>query len=891
MLNAPIASARRGAALVLTAAMVLSSLALLAPGAGATPGVTDIVFIGDSITEGPGPGPGGGLDHRALPTWRQQVWEDLEDWASPGSINFVGSLTGTCKQIMPGDWDQDHEGHSNFSADQILTGGGASSCPGSDAGNLQTWLDGYGLLPDVAVVHLGSNDVFRGEDNATTVAEIRDVVTTLQDQGVSNVVVALIIPMTSGGNVDDTNDLNGKLVTEFTNPPDGAGERNDGVSLVDLETGFDPAWLYDGIHPDYDGQTFMAARIFDAVRGFTQQKPRPVANAGSDITTSVVGQPVSLAGSFTHSGNSSGTGFSWEQLSGPEVTLEGDDAATPSFTPGSPGVRVFELTTFQGRPLRFTTDTVAVTTTGRARSTDGLVVRYDFDEGSGNVISDTSGVGTPLDLTIGSTKRVTWLPSGALRIDAVAEIASPGPADKIVDAVTASGQLTLEAWVDPATADQNGSGGLKEQTARIATVSASTSTRNFALGQLDDNYDVRVRTTTNDSGFSPSTLSPDDQALRGLDHVLYTLDAGAGTARLWVNGELVKTESVDGSLSAWFRGAPLRLASDKDARSAWLGTLHLLAAYDRVLTDAQIENNYLAGPEGPDEGDTAPPPGPGPGPGGPGGPGPDPGADGVGYVMLGSEGALYEFGDTADLDDLAASSLDLQLTADGQGAWVLGADGRVRTQGNAGFHGDLSDAGAPTLDPGEAPAALSATPDGGGYWIFTNRGRAIAFGAATDHGDLFRVTTPDGTPIADILNGPVIASVATPTGDGYYMIATDGGVFSFGDAEFHGSTGSLVLNRPVVGIAPDPDDTGYWLVAADGGIFAYEAEFQGSVPGVLAEGVTLNAPVIGGIAFGDGYLMVASDGGIFNFSPQEFLGSLGNNPPPSPIVAVAAFVA
>ena len=114
------------------------------------------------------------------------------------------------------------------------------------------------------------------------------------------------------------------------------------------------------------------------------------------------------------------------------------------------------------------------------------------------------------------------------------------------------------------------------------------------------------------------------------------------------------------------------------------------------------------------------------------------------------------------------------------------------------------------------------------------------------------------------------------------MIATDGGVFAFGDAAFHGSTGNLTLNQPVVGIAPDPDNTGYWLIAADGGIFAYEAQFRGSVPGVLADGVTLNRPVIGGIAYGDGYLMVASDGGIFNFSPQDFLGSLGSNPPPGP---------
>ena len=122
------------------------------------------------------------------------------------------------------------------------------------------------------------------------------------------------------------------------------------------------------------------------------------------------------------------------------------------------------------------------------------------------------------------------------------------------------------------------------------------------------------------------------------------------------------------------------------------------------------------------------------------------------------------------------------------------------------------------------------------------------------------------------------------------MVGSDGGIFSFGDASFAGSTGSLALNEPVVGIAPDPDGRGYWLVAADGGIFAFEADFRGSVPGALPPGAAINAPVIGALAFGDGYLMVAADGGIFNFSDQGFLGSLGGRRLASPVVGVGAFV-
>src|SRR5580704_3199513 len=56
---------------------------------------------------------------------------------------------------------------------------------------------------------------------------------------------------------------------------------------------------------------------------------------------------------------------------------------------------------------------------------------------------------------------------------------------------------------------------------------------------------------------------------------------------------------------------------------------------------------------------------------------------------------------------------------------------------------------------------------------------------------------------------------------GYWLVASDGGVFSFGGTTFFGSTGGMHLNSPVVGMAATPAGAGYWLVAADGGIFAY----------------------------------------------------------------------
>jgi hypothetical protein len=82
---------------------------------------------------------------------------------------------------------------------------------------------------------------------------------------------------------------------------------------------------------------------------------------------------------------------------------------------------------------------------------------------------------------------------------------------------------------------------------------------------------------------------------------------------------------------------------------------------------------------------------------------------------------------------------------------------------------------------------------------------------------------------------------APPNGQGYWLVASDGGIFAFGAAGFYGSTGGTHLNKPIVGIDVSPDGKGYWLVASDGGIFAFgDATFDGSTGGTH-----LNEPIVG----------------------------------------------
>ncbi len=222
--------------------------------------------------------------------------------------------------------------------------------------------------------------------------------------------------------------------------------------------------------------------------------------------------------------------------------------------------------------------------------------------------------------------------------------------------------------------------------------------------------------------------------------------------------------------------------------------------------------------------------------------------------------------------------------AHGSGGWVVSRSGGVYPLGNSPSYGSVSAAGA-------APAVgIAASNDAGGYWVATAAGQVYKFGSAS-------LPKPGPASLADLHvtpARPIVGFTATPnppatgphsnstTGQGYWMVGSDGGVFNFGDANFYGSTGALKLAAPVVGMAPTPDGFGYWLVAADGGVFNYgDAGFYGSMGGK-----PLNKPVVAIVSTpsGKGYWLVASDGGTFNFGDAPFIGSLGNLKLVSPIV-------
>ena len=237
-------------------------------------------------------------------------------------------------------------------------------------------------------------------------------------------------------------------------------------------------------------------------------------------------------------------------------------------------------------------------------------------------------------------------------------------------------------------------------------------------------------------------------------------------------------------------------------------------------------------------------------------------------------GGVVPFGDASTygaLDTTLSSVITgMAATPDGQGYWLVGADGGLFAFGDAAFYGSL---GAVKLT---GPiVAMAATPDGKGYWLAGLDGGVFAFGDAVFDGSM------GGTRLTQ----PIVGMAATPDGQGYWLVAGDGGVFSFGDAAFYGSMGATHLVAGVTGMAATTDGKGYWMVAGDGGVFAFgDAAFYGS----LGNRKSLPASVAGMAATtdGDGYWMVGNDGSVYPFGDAQGFGSTATTKPMSPVSAM-----
>lgn len=251
---------------------------------------------------------------------------------------------------------------------------------------------------------------------------------------------------------------------------------------------------------------------------------------------------------------------------------------------------------------------------GAGRVTDGLVAYWRFDEGGGVQVSDSRAalVGSPalppIPLPISDPASVTW-GGGGLRLDAPVRVGTSGPVHVSRD-VLATGEVTLEAWVSPASTTQGAGtlpGGLPSY-ALVLSVSPSYAYHNAMIAQVGDRWQGRVLTSATTSNALPAIETPAgtiSDTIGGPRPAHLVLVASATERVLYVNGAPYR--AADGAgigpLNApapaqrWFDYFPISIGQERDTttqKRTWLGTIWLAAIYSRALSADEVRTNFFA---------------------------------------------------------------------------------------------------------------------------------------------------------------------------------------------------------------------------------------------------------------------------------------------------------
>ncbi|MEM7557816.1 MAG: DUF1592 domain-containing protein [Planctomycetota bacterium] len=224
----------------------------------------------------------------------------------------------------------------------------------------------------------------------------------------------------------------------------------------------------------------------------------------------------------------------------------------------------------------------------QGRVTENLVLLYDFYGAEEGWIRDRSGFGVPVDLRVENRDAVRR-EQGRLIIRGKAQIKSTKPAQKISAAIQRSGEVTVEAWLQPANLDQAGP-------ARVLSISQDSTNRNLTLGQDGGKWDVRLRSSKTSSNGIPSTSTKDKVVSQKLAHVVYTRNR-QGETRVYVNGKVTVRGKAQGNLSNWNKSYRLSLGDEISGGREWRGELRLVAIYDQALNVASVNSNFDAGPD------------------------------------------------------------------------------------------------------------------------------------------------------------------------------------------------------------------------------------------------------------------------------------------------------
>lgn len=200
-----------------------------------------------------------------------------------------------------------------------------------------------------------------------------------------------------------------------------------------------------------------------------------------------------------------------------------------------------------------------------------------------------------------------------------------------------------------------------------------------------------------------------------------------------------------------------------------------------------------------------------------------------------------------------------------EGYWLVGSDGGIFNFGGAGFYGSTG-----SIHLQRPVVGIVATTGGQGYWLVASDGGIFSFGDAGFFGSIPGLGIhPAGSGLPNSLNAPIVGMVSSADGKGYFMVASDGGVFAFGDATFSGSCpGSGGCSGAAVAVVPTlMTGSGYWLMTATGHVYGFGVPSYGE-PGPQSSPITsasvTDDRVGSDYAYG-GYYILDANGQVFAY--------------------------
>ena len=260
-------------------------------------------------------------------------------------------------------------------------------------------------------------------------------------------------------------------------------------------------------------------------------------------------------------------------------------AAIQAFVDGIP-ISTVDPSLVLSKALTMYDGTIA---SGGNRYETGIIAKYQFKEGTGSTVDDTSGVDPALNLTLAGD--TSWVGGWGVRFGPNGGEARGGAASqKLYNLIKNTGEFSVELWTAPANVTQ--------EDAYMASFSGGTSSRNFTMSQHAYQYEMLTRSSATDADGAPALLTRDTDrdAQASLQHVVLTYDPVNGR-RLYVNGNY--TGDVDaekgGTLGNWDDTFVFLLGNETSGNRKWQGTLRFAAVYSKALTQEQIQQNFAAG--------------------------------------------------------------------------------------------------------------------------------------------------------------------------------------------------------------------------------------------------------------------------------------------------------